>query len=212
MNPETRTRAAIEEHWRASERGEIEAEHAIYAADAVLDYPQSGERFRGRSTIAAQRGGHTADRHFTVLRIVGSGDLWVSECVITYDGVPTFSVSVMEFADEHVVHETQYFANTFSAPPSRAALAEPMPDRTAPVVVAVTTSRTEAELIVGLLHSYGLHAAVSADDAGGQEPRLQLQGVRVLVAPSDETAARHILAGSAHPGADPETPPGGWPL
>ena len=140
---------------------------------------------------------------------VGSGDLWVSECIITYDGVPTYSVSIMEFAHEHVVHETQYFADPFSAPAWRAALAEPMPGRTAPVAVAVTTSRTEAELIVGLLHSYGLHAAVSADDAGGQEPQLQLQGVRVLVAPSDETAARHILAGSAHPGADPNPLPAG---
>jgi hypothetical protein len=204
MESESRIRAGIEEHWRAAERGEIEAEHAIYAADAVLDYPQSGERFRGRSTIAAQRGGHPADRHFTVLRILGSGNLWVSECVITYDRVPTFAVSVMEFADEHVVHETQYFANTFSPPAWRQALAEPMPDRTAPVVAAVTTSRTEADLIVGLLHSYGLHAAVSADDAGGQEPQLQLQGVRVLVAPSDEAAARDVLAGSAHLGADPE--------
>jgi NAD(P)-dependent dehydrogenase (short-subunit alcohol dehydrogenase family) len=62
-----------------------------------------------------------------------------------------------------------------------------------------------ADLIVGLLHSYGLHAAVSADDAGGQEPQLQLQGVRVLVAPSDEAAARDVLAGSAHLGADPES-------
>src|SRR4051794_6655264 len=99
MDPESRTRAVIEEHWRASELGEPEAEHAISAPAAVLDSPQSGERFRGRSTIAAQRGGPPADRHFTVLRIVGSGDLWVSECVITYDRVPTFAVSVMEFAD-----------------------------------------------------------------------------------------------------------------
>ena len=64
----------------------------------------------------------------------------------------------------------------------------------ATVSVAVVTSRTEAELIVGLLSSHGLRAAVSADDAGGQEPQLQLQGVRVLVAPSDETAAREVLA------------------
>ena len=149
MDPESRTRAAIEEHWRASERGDTDVEHAIYAAAAVLDYPQSGERFRGRATIAAQRGGHPADRHFTVLRIVGRGDLWVSECVITYDRMPTYAVSVMEFADEHVVHETQYFADTFTAPAWRAALAEPMPDRTAPAVVAATTSRTEAERIVG---------------------------------------------------------------
>jgi hypothetical protein len=121
------TRAAIEEHWRASEAGEIEAEHAIYADDAILDYPQSGERFRGRATIAAQRGGHPADRHFTVRRITGGADLWVSECIISYDGVPTYSVSVMEFADGAVVHETQCFADPFPAPASRAALAERMP-------------------------------------------------------------------------------------
>ena len=120
-----RVRDAVEEHWRASEQGDIEAEHAIYAQDAILHYPQSGERFRGRATIAAQRGGHPADRHFSVTRIVGSGNLWVSECIITYDGVPTHSVSIMEFADDHVVHETQYFADPFEAPAARAALAEP---------------------------------------------------------------------------------------
>src|ERR1700712_4830449 len=110
------TRAAIEEHWEASEAGETEAEHAIYAVNAILDYPQSGERFRGRDRIAAQRGGHPSDRHFLVVRIVGSGDLWVSECVITYDGTPTRSVSIMEFADGLVVHETQFFADAFHAP------------------------------------------------------------------------------------------------
>ncbi len=61
------------------------------------------------------------------------------------------------------------------------------------VPLTVVTSRTEAELIVGLLGSNGLRAAVSADDAGGQDPQLQLEGVRVLVAPSDEAAARQIL-------------------
>ena len=62
------------------------------------------------------------------------------------------------------------------------------------VPVAVVASRTEAELIVGLLRSNGLRAAVSADDAGGQEPQLQITGVRVLVAPSDEASARQLLA------------------
>ena len=66
-------------------------------------------------------------------------------------------------------------------------------DRT-PVPVAVVTSRTEAELMVGLLRSYGLDAAVSADDAGGQEPQLQLGGVRVLVPRSEEAEARRLLA------------------
>jgi len=126
---DARIRARIEQHWKASELGEIDTEHAIYADDAMLDYPQSGERFRGRSRIQAQRGGHPADRHFTVLRIRGVGDLWVSECIITYDGVPTYSVSVMEFTGDRVTHETQYFADPFQAPSSRAALAEPIPGR-----------------------------------------------------------------------------------
>jgi hypothetical protein len=130
MDPDTRTRAAIEEHWQASERGDNETEHAVYAADAILDYPQSGERFQGRATISAQRGGHPASRHFTVIRISGGGNLWVSECIITYDGVPTYSVSIMEFTDGHVMHETQYFADPFGAPGWRADLAEPMPGRT----------------------------------------------------------------------------------
>jgi SnoaL-like domain len=124
---DARTRARLEQHWNASDRGDIDTEHAIYAADAILDYPQSGERFRGRSKIQAQRGGHPAERHFTILRIRGGGDLWVSECVITYDSVPTYAVSVMEFADDLVTHETQYFADPFQAPAWRAALAEPIP-------------------------------------------------------------------------------------
>ena len=79
MDGDAQARARVMEHWQASEQGDSTAEHAIYAADAILDYPQSGERFRGRETIAAQRGGHPAERHFTVVRISGHGDLWVSE-------------------------------------------------------------------------------------------------------------------------------------
>jgi ketosteroid isomerase-like protein len=127
MDHGAEVRAQIRQHWDASEAGDIETEHAIYATDAVLDYPQSGERFSGRARIQAQRGGHPAERHFTLRRIRGAGDVWVSECVITYDGTPTDSVSIMEFADGLVVHETQYFADPFDAPASRAALAEPIP-------------------------------------------------------------------------------------
>jgi hypothetical protein len=128
MTNDAEIRARIVEHWTASEAGDVETEHAIYADDGILDYPQSGERFRGRATIQAQRGGHPSDRHFTIGRIQGGGDLWISECVITYDGVPTRTVSIMEFADGFVAHETQYFADPFPAAPSRAALAERIPD------------------------------------------------------------------------------------
>ena len=129
MDRDAGTRARLEQHWKASEGGDIDTEHAIYAADAILDYPQSGERYRGRSKIQAQRGGHPAERHFRILRIRGSGDLWVSECVITYNGVPSYSVSIMEFAGDKVTHEIQYFADPFQAPAWRAALAEPIPGR-----------------------------------------------------------------------------------
>lgn len=66
----------------------------------------------------------------------------------------------------------------------------------ASVPVAIASSRIEADLIVGMLRSNGVAAVVSADDAGGQEPQLQLQGVRVLVTPSDEADARQLLATS----------------
>jgi hypothetical protein len=131
MDRDARTRAAIEQHWKASDDGDAATEHAIYAADGILDYPQSGERFRGRDNIKAQRGGHPAERRFRVLRIRGGGDLWVSECVITYDGDPSYSVSLMEFAGDEVTHETQYFGDPFPAADWRAPLAEqiPAPDR-----------------------------------------------------------------------------------
>jgi hypothetical protein len=63
----------------------------------------------------------------------------------------------------------------------------------ATVSVAVVSSRTEAELIAGMLRSHGLRAAVSADDAAGQYPQMQIEGVQVLVAPSDEASARRLL-------------------
>jgi hypothetical protein len=64
----------------------------------------------------------------------------------------------------------------------------------AAVLLAVVASRTEADLVVGLLRTHGLQAAISADDAGGLEPQLQATGVRVLVARDDEASARQLLA------------------
>jgi hypothetical protein len=62
------------------------------------------------------------------------------------------------------------------------------------VSVANVNSRIEADLIAGLLRSHGLKVGVTADDAGGQEPQLQLQsGVHVMVARADEAEARELL-------------------
>ena len=117
-------RAAIEHHWAASQAGDEVAEHAIYTDDAVLEYPQSGERFRGRRNIQGQRGHHPAPREFVVRRVRGSGDLWITELVITYDGKPYDTVSIMEFRTEKVVRETQYFAEPFEAAAWRAQWAD----------------------------------------------------------------------------------------
>ena len=117
-------RAAIECHWAASQSGDDAAEHAIYADDAVLEYPQSGERFSGRRNIQGQRGHHPAHREFVVRRVRGSGDLWITELIISYDGTPFVTVSVMEFRAAQVVRETQYFTQPFEAAAWRAQWAE----------------------------------------------------------------------------------------
>ncbi len=77
----------------------------------------------------------------------------------------------------------------------------------ATVPVAIVNSRTEAELIVGMLRNNDLTAAVSADDAGGLDPALQTtDGVRVLVAPSDEASARRLLAAADDTSSADDTP------
>jgi ketosteroid isomerase-like protein len=123
---ENEIRTALERHWAASEAGDFESEHAIYHDDAVLEYPQSGERIRGRAGIQATRSLHPSDRHFSVRRIVGSADLWVTEYVISYDGTPSFTVSIMEFRDGKVSRETQYFGDPFPAAGWRAEWVEPL--------------------------------------------------------------------------------------
>jgi hypothetical protein len=113
-------REAIDHHWSASDANDFDAEHEIYREDAVLEYPQSGERIRGRRNIQASRVAQPSSKRFDVRRIVGAGNLWVTEFVLAYDGRPSYSVSIMEFEDDKVVRETQYFADPFEAGPSRA--------------------------------------------------------------------------------------------
>jgi hypothetical protein len=119
-------RAALQRHWAASDANDFATEHQIYRADAVLDYPQSGERIRGRANIQASRTAQPNEKRFTVRRMLGGGDLWVSELVLTYDEQPFYVVSVMEFQRGEVVHETQYFADPFEPGPSRAQFVERM--------------------------------------------------------------------------------------
>jgi hypothetical protein len=119
-------RAALRRHWEASDANDFATEHQIYRADAVLEYPQSGERIRGRANIEASREAQPNAKRFTVRRMVGGGDIWVSELVLTYDGKPFYTVSIMEFEQGEVVRETQYFGDPFEPGPSRAQWVERM--------------------------------------------------------------------------------------
>ena len=117
-------RVALERHWDASDANDFKAEHEIYREDAVLNYPQSGERIRGRNNIQESRFIQPNKKRFTVGRIVGSGNLWVTEFILTYDGRPSYAVSIMEFREGLVARETQYFADRFEPASSRAHLVE----------------------------------------------------------------------------------------
>ncbi|MFC0400190.1 nuclear transport factor 2 family protein [Paraburkholderia rhizosphaerae] len=121
-----RIREALSSHWRASAAGDLDLEHEIYDNDAICDYPQSGERIRGPSDLKALRS-HHPDRPsgFDVRRMHGEGNLWVTEYTITYKGRPTCVVSIMEFRNGKVIHETQYFSDPFEAPDWRRQWVQP---------------------------------------------------------------------------------------
>ena len=117
-------RAALERHWAASDANDFAVEHEIYRDDAVLHYPQSGERIRGRANIQESRTVQRNKKRFAVQRIIGNGQLWVTEFVLSYDGARSYTVSIMEFCDGKVARETQYFGDPFKPGPSRARRAE----------------------------------------------------------------------------------------
>ena len=119
-------RSALDRHWAASDAGDFEAEHDIYLEDAVLEYPQSGERILGRRNIQITRSQQPNKKRFAVRRIIGAGALWITEYILTYDGKPSYTVSIMEFRDGKVERETQYFADPFEAGAWRAQWVERM--------------------------------------------------------------------------------------
>jgi ketosteroid isomerase-like protein len=119
-------RAALDRHWAASDASDFETEHDIYLDDAVLEYPQSGERIHGRRNIQITRTIQPNKKRFTVRRVIGRGDLWITEYVLTYDGKPSYTVSIMQFSGDKVALETQYFADPFQASSWRAPYIEMM--------------------------------------------------------------------------------------
>ena len=125
-------RALIQAHFDASNVGaagggphdEIARASGIYAEDAVVEWPQSGERLRGRENIIGFRSAYPARQEFELHRVTGSGDLWVNEYTIRYDDEPVMAVGIMEFRDDKVVRERIFFGEPFEPPAWRAAWVE----------------------------------------------------------------------------------------
>ena len=123
---EQKIRAALDQHWAASDANDFDTEHRIYLDDAVLQYPQSAELTRGRRNLQGQRESQPNKKRFTIRRIIGSGELWVTEFILMYDNKPSYTVSIMEFKGDKVARETQYFADPFPASAFRAQWVERM--------------------------------------------------------------------------------------
>jgi hypothetical protein len=114
---EEQIRTALHALWHASAAGDTDAEHDIYDDDVICDYPQSDERILGRKLLQALRSHHPGKPSgFEVKRILGNGDVWITEYTIAYQGRVAYTVSIMEFHNGKVAHEAQYFADLFETP------------------------------------------------------------------------------------------------
>jgi ketosteroid isomerase-like protein len=113
-------RSMFEEHFERS-RSDPEGAHAIYQEDAVLEFPQSGERFVGVENFREWRSQYPANTNFEIGEIRGGGDVWVMELTVTYDqGPKNFGVSIHEFRDGKIARETIYVAEGWEPPDWRA--------------------------------------------------------------------------------------------
>ncbi len=117
---ELTVRAALERHWEYASSDQDIA-HDIYHDDAILEFPQSGERFEGVANFREWRRQYPANLAFEMRTLRGSGDLWIAENSISYDGAPWQpSVSILEFRGEKVARETIYITESWEAPDWRA--------------------------------------------------------------------------------------------
>jgi hypothetical protein len=116
---ETTRLAQLQRHWEFGT--DVEIAHEIYDPAAILEFPQSGERFVGLASFKAWRSMYPAGVRFKLRRIRGTGDLWVAETSVSYDGGPWhFGVSILEFRGEKAVRETIYVTEAWQAPQWRA--------------------------------------------------------------------------------------------
>jgi hypothetical protein len=123
---EKEARRLIKDHFDSAADDQVRSAE-IYAADAVIEFPQGGERIRGRANIIAFRSAYPAKLSFEMHRTIGCGDLWVNEYTIRYDGARPHKVAgIMEFRDGKVVRERLYITEPWEPPQWRAGWVEIM--------------------------------------------------------------------------------------
>jgi hypothetical protein len=121
---DTAIRDALVQHWRF-EGIDYEKSHEIYHDDAILEFPQSGERFVGKDAFLTWRRQYPAQLDFRIRRISHDGDLWVTENLISYDGSPwKFTINILQFRGDRIAHERLYVVDGFDAAEWRAEWAE----------------------------------------------------------------------------------------
>lgn len=107
---------ALRRHWEYAGKDE-DASHEIYHDDAVLEFPQSGERFEGVENFREWRRKYPAKLKFHTRRITYRDELVVVENLISYDGAPwMYAVNVIEFRGDRIAHERIYIMDGWDAP------------------------------------------------------------------------------------------------
>ena len=115
MLDETDLLLALQRHWEFSGKDEDVA-HEIYHDDAVLEFPQSGERFEGVENFREWRRQYPARLRFHTRRITHRADLVVAENLISYDGAQWMhTVNLMEFRGDRVANERIYIMHGWEA-------------------------------------------------------------------------------------------------
>jgi hypothetical protein len=118
---ERSVRAALEHYIRHSAAGDEDRASEIYHRDAVLEFPQSGERFEGVANFREWRREYPAEVELEIVRVRGRDDFWVVEIRARYDGGPwLFGPALYEFRGDLVARETIYVAEGWEAPEWRA--------------------------------------------------------------------------------------------
>ena len=100
---------------------DVDRANELYHDDAVLEFPQSGERFDGVTNFTEWRRQYPAEVRYRVRRITAREDLAIVEISASYNGGPwMYGVQLLEVRDGKVARERIYVMEGWEAPEWRA--------------------------------------------------------------------------------------------